>query len=93
MSGGSMDYLYSRVEDASFRLDTTERRAFHRHLQAVAEALRAIEWNDSGDGDPDESAKIQACLSTTVYADTVIEEARDIVQQLRMLLIPQRGEG
>jgi hypothetical protein len=34
-----------------------------RHLNLVAKALRAIEWNDSGDGDDREDEAIRACLS------------------------------
>lgn len=62
MSGGSMDYLYSKVECASFRENTTLRKVFRKHLMKVAAALKAIEWNDSDDGDPDEDRLIRACL-------------------------------
>ncbi len=62
MSGGSMDYLYAKVQDAQF-LETTQLRvAFRLHLQRVAKAMRAIEWNDSGDGDYREDALIEAVL-------------------------------
>jgi hypothetical protein len=63
MSGGSMDYLYAQVRDAEFAEDTPARKAFRRHLNLVAKALRAIEWNDSGDGDDREDEAIRACLS------------------------------
>lgn len=63
MSGGSMDYLYSRVRYAEFTTETPERKAFAEHLQLVADALRAIEWVDSGDWGPgDENEPIRACL-------------------------------
>ena len=62
MSGGSMDYLYSRVLGVEFELNTPERKAFAKHLTKVAKALRAIEWNDSDDGDPSESEAIRACI-------------------------------
>jgi|APGre2960657404_1045060.scaffolds.fasta_scaffold640655_1 hypothetical protein len=39
---------------------TPARRAFVAHLRLVAEAMRAIEWEDSGDG-ADEEAAIRAC--------------------------------
>jgi hypothetical protein len=62
MSGGSMDYLYAAVEDANFEPTTVLRRAFKKHLHKVAKALRAIEWNDSGDGDDNEDEYIDNCL-------------------------------
>lgn len=62
VSGGSMDYLYAKVEGATFRLNTPERRALYKHLQRLSKALRAIEWNDSGDGDPDERELILQVL-------------------------------
>lgn len=49
MSGGSMDYLYCKVEEASFVKNTAHRVAFQRHLMKVAKALHDIEWVDSGD--------------------------------------------
>lgn len=65
MSGGSMDYLYSKVlHCANFPLDTPERIAFAAHLKLVAQALHDIEWVDSGDYGPgDENAAIRACLN------------------------------
>lgn len=32
-------------------------------LKMVAEAMKACEWNDSGDGDEDEQKKISAVLN------------------------------
>jgi hypothetical protein len=62
MSGGSMDYLYSKIEYAEFKTDTILRRAMRQHLWKVAAALKAIEWNDSGDGADGEDELIRACL-------------------------------
>lgn len=39
--------------------DTPARRALVAHLRLVAEAMRAVEWEDSGDG-ADEEAAIRA---------------------------------
>lgn len=72
MSGGSMDYLYHKVEGAGFKENTTLRRAFRAHLSLVARALKAIEWNDSGDGDDGEDTAIRACLGAGVE----LEQAR-----------------
>ena len=63
MSGGSMDYLYSKIQymlesyeddDGNLMKDSPipERREFAAHLELVAKALREIEWVDSGDDAP-----------------------------------------
>jgi hypothetical protein len=65
MSGGSMDYAFLRVYEACERIKpTTERRrAVIEHLRLVAEALRAIEWVDSGDSGPEyEEDAITGCI-------------------------------
>jgi hypothetical protein len=53
MSGGSYEYLYSRVqgfaEDCVVPVQTPLRRAFAAHLLKVAEAMHDVEWVDSGD--------------------------------------------
>ena len=68
MSGGSYDYLYSRVEEAADALagrnPTPTRRAFAAHLRLVAKAMHDIEWVDSCDYcDGDEDAAIRACIA------------------------------
>ena len=69
-----MDYLYSKVEQASFNETTPERAAFSQHLTRVAKALHDIEWVDSGDYGPgDENEAIMACLEQQNGA--VIESA------------------
>lgn len=83
MSGGSMNYLYSKLDDATFRQDTPERRAFAKHLKLVAKALHDIEWVDSGDysrgGD---TAAIRACLSSSATLEAAIEAAHEARQAL-----------
>ena len=82
MSGGSMDYLYAKVAGAHFRTDTPERRAFRKHLDRVAAALRAIEWNDSGDGDDGEAEKIRACLQAGAVLEACIDRAHDAAKEM-----------
>ncbi len=60
-----MDYLSYSIEEARFLENTVLRRAMRKHLLKVAAALHAIEWNDSGDGAPDEDELIRACLQPT----------------------------
>lgn len=67
MSGGSMNYLYSKIEYAEFPTDTPEREAFAKHLKFVAKALHDIEWVDSADYGPgDENEAIRACLAARI---------------------------
>jgi ferritin-like metal-binding protein YciE len=76
MSGGSMNYLSTRVEMAEFTRDSVLRRAFYTHLQKVAATLHAIEWVDSGDSGPgDDETAIRACLSEGAELSQAIADA------------------
>ena len=79
MSGGSMNYLYSKLElDANFCENTPERRAFAKHLKLVAKAMHDIEWVDSGDYGPgDDTEAIRACLSAGATLEAAIDAARE----------------
>jgi len=84
MSGGSMDYLSFKVDEARFRETTPERKAFRKHLRLVAKALYDIEWVDSGDkSDGAESEAIRACLGKTAVVISAIEEAELLIEVLR----------
>ncbi len=85
MSGGSMNYLYSKLDyDATFHTNTPERRAFKEHLVKVSKALHDIEWVDSGDyRTGDENAAIRACLSPEQLLESVIEQAEEALTNLR----------
>ena len=86
MSGGSMNYLYSKLEyDATFSTHTPERLAFKAHLAKVAKALHDIEWVDSGDKGPgDENAAIRACLQADAVLWALVEQAKDVMAALRV---------
>ena len=86
MSGGSMDYLCVKVEEASFTLDTPERKAFKAHLSKVAKALHAIEWNDSGDGDSSEHNAIMSCITKTEVLEQAIKEGERVRDEINKLL-------
>ena len=81
MSGGSMNYLYSKLEyEADFEADTPEREAFAEHLKLVAKALHDIEWVDSCDyGAGDENEAIRACLAGGEKLRAAAEEARRVL--------------
>ena len=58
MSGGTMDYAYSKVRMIAEQfLECSEeplRRVLATELFEIADVLKAIEWSDSGDTAPDE---------------------------------------
>ena len=85
MSGGSMNYIYSKLEyEATFTADTPERRAFAKHLKLVVKALHDIEWVDSGDYGPgDETAAIRACLGDARILQATLEMAKEAVATLQ----------
>lgn len=86
MSGGSMSYLYSRVMEARHMIRhplSPERRAFMNHLDKVADALKAIEWNDSGDGADNEVELIRSCVPDALIVDAAIEHAQQAVNELQ----------
>lgn len=69
MSGGRYGYVHVRIEELADEIRIKGgghaappqlRKAFTEHLRKVAAALKAIEWNDSGDGDAEEAALIRA---------------------------------
>lgn len=87
MSGGSHDYAYRHVANFSTG-GTPLRNAFKAHLEKVAAAMKAIEWNDSGDGDDREDAMIRACISpdaeilaATKLAETALENLTEALRR------------
>jgi hypothetical protein len=82
MSGGSMNYLFASVENAEFSENTVLRKAFKNHLNKVARALKAIEWNDSGDGDDFEDELIRACISQNEFKDKAISELKKLKKEI-----------
>lgn len=70
MSGGRYNYAYWKVEDFADELAVDSelgcgkalRTRFAEHCQLVARAMRACEWNDSGDGDDEEESLIRRVL-------------------------------
>jgi len=67
MSGGSLDYIYHKVEDVASQLqnkdNTPLQRAFAEHLFKVAKALHDVEWVLSGDyGNGADEKSIKAVL-------------------------------
>ena len=87
MSGGSMSYLYDKVESATFECNTPRRRAFRKHLMLVAKALHDIELVDSSDYGPgDEDEAIMACITKKDVLATCIEEAEKKLEELKQAI-------
>lgn len=85
MSGGSMNYIYSRLlVDATFSKHTPERKAFAKHLKLISKALHDIECVDSGDDERGiENAAIRACLHPGAVLESTIETAHQALKELR----------
>lgn len=73
MSGGHYEYAYMKLEDFADQLELEGgcpgycaspevREKFRELVKLVARAMHAIEWNDSGDGNPNEEKLIRACF-------------------------------
>jgi hypothetical protein len=92
MSGGSLGYLYTRVEDAAEevrgRARTALQRAFAEHLHKVAKALHDVEWLYSGDyGEGDEVAALEAVITPEFRLDCLVKEADRLTLDMKVLII------
>ena len=95
MSGGAYNYAYDRVDQFAHDMlrrrgtNSLDRKVFSMLLMKVAEAMRVVEWVDSGDGG-DETAAIRDCFSEAHFRLEMIkaatEEAKEIHEKLGKLL-------
>ena len=83
MSGGSWDYFTYKMDDVANRLKEDKeplRRAFGEHMRLCAEAVRAVEWVDSGDwGDGDEMEYIRKALGDSAAEKEVSELQKELL--------------
>lgn len=91
MSGGSLDYIYSRVEEVAEKVrgmaETPLHHAFADHLVKVAKALHDIEWLFSCDyGDGQEVEAIKAVLPADSEIVSAIGRAQATSADLLRLL-------
>lgn len=91
MSGGALDYFYSRVEnvagEVALRARTPLHRAFAAHLRKVSQALHDIEWLFSHDYSPgQEEDAIRACLGAGEELHAAIDQARAAAAELQAVL-------
>lgn len=87
MSGGSLDYVYQRVENAADEIasrgTTAEHKAFAAHLRLVAKALHDLEWVWSSDyGRGDENAAIMALITPKNVLDYALAAAAESHREL-----------
>lgn len=98
MSGGSLDYVSCKVEDAADTIDGRSRydrdtpaerrvlrvrRAFARHLRLVAKALHEVEWSMSGDtGFGDDIPSIEAAMGKGAK----VLDCEELAAELRQLV-------
>lgn len=95
MSGGAYNYRYSVIDQLAGEIrdvgschcaSPASRRAFKRLLQEIAGACRAIEWNDSGDGDPHEVELLEAVLGRERLIMQAVEDAHAARKELDRVL-------
>lgn len=98
MSGGSLDYLHTRVEDAAIIIsgryggapygDSTlynaKAMAFAKLLFDVAKALKDIEWDMSGDGS--DWKAIDNLIGPKEEAAAVADHLRNLIIQAEAVL-------
>jgi hypothetical protein len=80
MSGGSLDYVYCKVEDAASRVrsmaETPLQRAFAEHLYKVSKALHDLEWVLSCDySQGQEVEAIMACVTPADVLNVAVDRA------------------
>ena len=101
MSGGSLDYIYGKVSDASDNILSRSRNplhiAFAKHLIKVSRALHDLGWVLSGDcSEPSEEEAIRAVLQPTEELESAKEEAevalKNLEKVLKRMSVGKRGK-
>ena len=91
MSGGSLDYVYSKLDNAIYemkkRATTNLEYAFIQHLQDTAKALHDLEWYYSGDYSEEQAMEsIRKVISKEDELKIMVERAQNIRNELKELL-------
>lgn len=91
MSGGSLDYAYSKVnyiaDEVERQATTALQKAFVKHLRDVGEALHDLEWVGSGDyGVGDEVEVLRKVVSKETEIEAATEQAHIALKQLQEVL-------
>lgn len=94
MSGGSLDYVFYKLDDAieviERRATTVLQTAFAVHLKDVSKALHDLEWVFSGDySDGDEVEAIRKVVNKEMELDAATKQAEIALLQLKNVLCKQ----
>jgi hypothetical protein len=100
MSGGSLDYIYSKVEDCATSIKYRVPhdyllQALAKHLFELADVLHDVEWDFSGDStlSEEEREKIRVSIGgKEKEIDFAIEEAKKIRDELNKLIEGSKDE-
>ena len=102
MSGGSYDYAYTHVNDFADAMREEGscsaarpalRRAFREHLRLISDAMRAIEWNDSGDGADRETKLLETIVSPEAELASALSEACVARERLEAAITRAQARG
>lgn len=96
MSGGSLNYVSYRVEEAAQEVmrqcDSALHRAFANHLMKVAKALHEVEWVMSGDTlEGSDIEAIEAVITKQHVLTQAIADAEAAYSRLSTALAEARG--
>lgn len=95
MSGGSLDYVYSQVENAASQIkDRAEnplQESFADHLFKVARALKDLEWHYSCDTRDPEPESVQEIVSPQDVLSAAMRRAELVHVQLMEALENAKG--
>ena len=90
MSGGSLDYVYHRVNDVAEiilkRAECPEHKAFAKHLYKVSKALHDLEWVWSGDCSDGDIEAIMAVITPSDVLVDAIEDAKKAKGELDLAI-------
>jgi len=91
MSGGSLDYVCYKIDDAAdsieARATTPLQKAFAAHLRDISTALHDLEWVFSGDySEGDEVAALRKVVNKEMELNSATEQAEFALKQLQSVL-------
>ena len=91
MSGGSLDYVFYKLDDAvdsiEKRATTPLHKAFAAHLRDVSKALHDLEWVYSCDySDGDEVEAIRKVINKEMELNAATKQAKIALEQLKNVL-------
>ena len=90
MSGGSWDYAHRQFEDVATRLQSEKcpkRRALGNLIDAIANAMHAIEWVDSGDCSPPHDDEAIAAVFASCGGGMSVQMLKVLTEEARALVI------